>query len=138
MANTLTSLVSLPKPIDESQIFQDLENLQQAHNTVCDQLEKILCGVQSAAAVGVNAAAVDTGGRPTVLLQNLSAGCIATIFGQILGRPFTLIAQSVGSFGIAEAGVFSGIAGAWQPGTTDSITLVWDGTAFTELCRSNN
>lgn len=137
MANTTTTNAALQKPIVESQIFQDLVNLQAAHAANMDILEKAIGGFQTAATTGVNASVINTNGNRTVAMQLISAGSIATIIGQIKGMPFTLIFQSSGSIGMADVGIFklnSALAGA----VNTAITLVWDGTNFTEVCRSAN
>lgn len=137
MANTLTSLSSLPMPIYEAVSPNDLINLLSAHNSAMALLESRLAGIQTAATVGVNASVVDTGGRSLVLLQMLSSGCIATIIGAQIGRSFHLLFQSVGSIGLADAGVFN-LAGAFNATLSDVLTLVWDGTNYNEIARSLN
>ena len=137
MANTYTTNASLPKPIDEAQIFEDLENLQTEYVNAMDHLELIFTGVQTAAAAGANSSQINTGGKSVVYTQHLSTGSIATITGCISGKPFTLICQSNNSYQILDAGNYL-ISAAWAPDASDTITLVWDGTRFYELTRANN
>ena len=137
MANTTTSNVSLPKPIDESFLMQDIENWEDAHNNSMDILERCLAGIQTAAVTGVNATSVNTRGNRIVQLQVLSALCIATITGAIRGMPFTMIFQSVGSTGMVDAGAFV-LSAALNPAVNAAISFVWDGTNFIEIGRSAN
>ncbi len=137
MSNTTTSNASLPKPIDESFLMQDVENIQSAHNDSMDILERCLAGIQTAAVTGVNATSVNTRGNRIVQLQVLSALCIATITGAIPGMPFTMIFQSVGSTGMVDTGAFV-LSAALNPAVNAAISLVWDGTNFIEIGRSAN
>lgn len=137
MANTLSTNLSLQTPVIESITPQDRLNTQSAFSANMAILEKAIAGVQTAATVGVNASVVNTGGNRIVQLQMLSNGCIASITGMITGMPFTLIFQSVGSIGIADAGSFK-IAGAFNATLDDCLTLVWDGNNYYEVARSSN
>lgn len=137
MANTFTTNASLPKPIDEAQIFQDLENLQAAHNTAMDVLEAQFQGIGSVTVSAGNATVLSTAGRRIVYINAISAGSIATITGMLTNVPFTIIAQSGASFGIVDAGVFA-LSAALLFTADDTLTLVWDGTRYYELGRSVN
>jgi hypothetical protein len=137
MAYSTTTNAALRKPVDEGIGYSDLENLQVDHAANMDILEKAIAGFQTAATTGVNASVINTNGNRTVAMQLLSAGCIATITGQIKGMPFTLIFQSSGSIGMADAGIFK-LSAALAGAVNTSITLVWDGAAFIEVCRSAN
>jgi hypothetical protein len=137
MANTTTSNASLPKPIDESFLMQDVENLEDAHNNSMDILERCLAGIQTAAVTGVNASIINTRGNRIVQLQVTSAGCIASITGAIRGMPFTMLFQSVGSIGMSDVGGFI-LSAALTPAVNAAISFVWDGTNFIEIGRSAN
>lgn len=137
MANNLSTNLSLQKPIDESILVNDFENLQAANAASLDIIEKALAGVQSAATTGVNASVINTNGNRIVQCQLLSNGCISSITGMITGMPFTLVIQSSGSMGIADVGVFK-TAGVFVGAVNSTISLVWDGTHYQELGRSAN
>lgn len=139
MANTFTSLVSLPSPIVEGISPSDRINLQDAYRTAMSLIEEKFSGVQSAASAGVNSSIIDTGGRPLTFLQHLSFGSIATIVGCIVGKAFTLVVQSgaSGAYNIIDNANFN-LAGNFVPTTLDSITLVWDGSVYHEIARSVN
>lgn len=137
MGHTLSTNLGLQTRIPAAISPTDLIGLM-FDQSVCNPIiEAALAGVQSAATVGVNASVVATGGCRVVQLQLLSAGCIATITGQYTGVPFTLLFQSVGSIGLADAGVFK-LNGAFNATLDDTLTLVWDGNNFYEIGRSAN
>lgn len=137
MANTFTTNASLPKPIDESRIFEDFENLQAAHNTAMDIMEVQFQGIGSVTVSTGNATVLNTTGKRIVYINAHSAGSIATITGMLTNVPFTLIAQSGASFGIVDVGVFA-LASSLIFTPDDTLTLVWDGTRYYELGRSVN
>lgn len=137
MANTYTSHASLQMPIDESQIMQDMENLQAAYNATMDVIEAYTTGVQTAALAGANSSKIDIGHKPVCYTQHLSVGSITTIVGCIIGKPFTLICQSNNSYQMLDAGNYV-LSAAWAPDATDTITLVWDGTKYYEITRADN
>ena len=138
MANTFTAQASLPKPVDESQIMQDFENLQTACNNAMDILETMVAGSQTAADAGANASVINTGGKRIVFMQNLCAGSISTIIGAVQNVPFTMIWQSAvsGLNGIPDLGIFK-INTAFLPTLNSCITLMWDGTNFIEISRTS-
>ena len=137
MANTYTANASLPKPIDESQIMQDMENLQTAFNTAMDILEDTHYSAQSAALAGANSSIIASGGKSVVYLQHLSIGSFTTITGMVQGKPTTFIFQSIGSYNFVDTTNWV-LGGGFSPGLGDSITLIWDGIQYIEVCRSNN
>ena len=137
MVNTTTSNASLPKPVDESFLMQDMENIQSAHNDAMGIIERCFTGIQAASTTGVNASVVNTNGNRIVMLQVLSAGCISSIAGALKGMPFTMIFQSVGSIGMADTGAFV-LSSALNPAVNAALSLVWDGTNFIEIGRSAN
>lgn len=137
MANTLTTNLSLQIPVQENITPQDRINLQGAEAANAAILEKAIAGVQSAAVTGVNASVININGNKLVQLQLLSAGCIATIIGQVTGVPFILLFQSIGSMTIVDTGVFK-LSAAFTPTVDDTLTLVWDGNNFYEVTRSAN
>lgn len=137
MANNFTANASLPKPIDESNIMSDIENLQQAHNTAMDILETLAATAQTAALAGANSSIIASGGKSVVFLQHLSIGSFTTITGMVPGKLVTFIAQSIGSYNFVDTTNWV-LGGGFSPGLGDSITLVWDGIQYIEVCRSNN
>lgn len=134
MATTLTANATLPKPIDESQIMQDLENLQSAHNTAMDNLEKNIAGATAAL---VNQANVALDGNRVALLQYSTVMSITTISGCVANMPFTLVAQSGASAGLVDTGNFR-LNSSLIFTSDDTITLIWNGNVYYEVCRSVN
>jgi hypothetical protein len=137
MGSNLSTNLSLRTPITEGIDRNDSVTLLGDHATNMGILEKAVAGIQAAATTGVNASIINTNGNRTVLVQLLSAGSIASITGAIAGMPFSLVVQSTGSFGMLDTGVFK-LNGNFLPNTNAALTLVWDGTNFTELARSTN
>jgi hypothetical protein len=137
MANSTTTNLSLQKPVSENRLLEDFDNLKGAHSANMDILEKALCGVQSAATTGINASIINTNGNRIVLMQLLSEGCIASITGMKTGMPFTLIYQSSGSMGMADAAPFY-LTAALNGAVNTALTLVWDGSKYLEVGRSAN
>lgn len=137
MAETYSSLCSLPSPIRESISPADRINLEDAHATAMSRLEAFFAGVQGATAAGLNSSIIDAGNRPYVELQHLSIGSITTIVGMLLGRPTTFLIQSIGSYNFIDVGNFV-LAGNFVPTTLDSITLIWNGIQYVEVARSAN
>lgn len=137
MGFNLSANLSLQTPILSGIERNDAVDIggAQAVNTAI--LEKAIAGIQLAATVGVNASVVNTGGNRNVFYQGLSAGCISSITGAIIGVPFNLIFQSVGSIGIADVGVFK-LASNFNATLDDVLCLVWDGTNYYEITRSTN
>lgn len=138
MANTRTANASLPKPIDEAQIFQDVENLQTAFNNAMDILETLVGNSGNSVAVTTgNATILNTTGKRIVYINAVSAGSIATITGMVQDVPFHIIAQSGASFGIVDVGSFE-LSASLIFTAGDTLTLVWDGSRYYELDRSVN
>ena len=138
MANTRTANASLPKPIDEAQIFQDVENLQTAFNNAMNILETLVGNSGNSVAVTTgNATILNTTGKRIVYINAVSAGSIATITGMVQDVPFHIIAQSGASFGIVDVGSFE-LSASLIFTAGDTLTLVWDGSRYYELDRSVN
>lgn len=133
MANNLTTNATLPKPIDESRIMEDLENLQTAHNTAMDNVEKMCAG----AVTLDNPANVALAGNVVAFLNYATMMSITTISGCISNRPFTLICLSGASAGLVDVGNFK-LASSIILTQDDSIQLVWNGVTYWELGRSVN
>jgi hypothetical protein len=135
MANTLTTNMSLQKPIDEHIISNDFNNLQAAHSANMDILEAMLTGVTTFA--GTNASIINTSGARFTKIYACSAGSISTITGMVANVPFTLMIMSSGaSLALVDGGV-KALSANWIPSTIYSnLTLVWDGTNYIELART--
>lgn len=134
MAYSSTTNVGLRKPIDESILMADIENIQADLNSNMDLLESVLAG--SATVTGTNPSIVSTSGKRFVYLYACSAGSISTITGMLTNVPFTLIMNSSGaSLSLLDASPKL-LASAWTPSTVGgNITLVWDGTNYIEVAR---
>lgn len=137
MATNASANLGLQTIVVEGIGINDRINLNGAGVANCSILERSISGIQTAANAGLSASVINTGGAKIVQLQIGSAGSISSITGMFVGVPFVLLAQSVGSMGIADVDPFR-IAGAWIPTTQDTLTLVWDGTNFYEIGRSAN
>ncbi len=133
MATTLTTNATLPKPIDESRLMEDFENLQSAHNTAMDNLEKNLAG----AVTLDNLANVALAGNRVAFLNYATMMSITTISGCVQNLPFTLICLSGASAGLVDVGNFK-LASALLFTADDAIQLIWNGGVYYELGRSVN
>ena len=134
MANTLTTNLSLQKPIDEHNLVEDINLLQTAHVANMNLLESTLAG---SVAIGTNASIVATAGKRIVQLYACSAGSISTISGVLTNVPFTLVMMSSGaSLAYLDAASNALLSGDWIPDNAgDSLTLIWDGTNYIEIGR---
>lgn len=133
MANVYTSNASLPTVTKTYQIDQDYDNAFGAFNEAIAKLE----GQTGVVAIAVNSNTIDMKGRRVAALQMLSAGSIATIVNAIVGVPFTLLAQSTGSFGLCDVDPFR-LNANWFPTTQDTLMLIWTGAHYYEIARSAN
>lgn len=57
--------------------------------------------------------------------------------GAVTGQIYVLIGPATNQCEIADTGI-QVLSATWSPTTGDTLTLLFDGTNFTELCRANN
>jgi hypothetical protein len=57
--------------------------------------------------------------------------------GAITGQIYVLIGPASNQCELADTGIQK-LSAAWSPGPTDTLTLLFDGTNFIELCRADN
>ena len=84
-----------------------------------------------------NASLIDVSLNTAVNLYYSTYGSIATFINARNGHIFTLLAKQASFPVIVDGGAFL-LAGNWIPNSTgDNLTLIWDGTNFTEIGRVN-
>ena len=117
---------------DEAQQIQDDETVN------ADLVEAKFSGVTNCA---TNATRPNILGRTIAKIWTGTGNSrisIATIIGCITGKPFTLVRMSSNaSYWIGDAGNFI-LSASWYNGYGDTLTLIWDGTKYFEVTRSNN
>lgn len=57
--------------------------------------------------------------------------------GAITGQIYVIVGPATNACEIADTGI-QVLSATWSPGAGDTLTLMFDGTNFNELCRSNN
>lgn len=142
MAYTSTSNASLPKPTYQNVIHDDMDLLKAQYASSMDILDSILKGVTGVENIATDATVVNTNGKRIVRLYVTSLDAsIATIVGQKTYVPFTLVGAgsnaSTANHLIIDSALYL-LTANWNPGFSVgcNLTLVWDGSKFIELARS--
>jgi len=78
----------------------------------------------------------DLDGNRILKIASTSSCSIATITGCVAGMPFTILKTTTHASMSAIDGTYFKLAGNWNGGIDDNITLVWDGTTYFELSRA--
>ena len=138
MAYTSTTNLALQKTVEEGLWYNEAQQLQDNETANMDIIEAKFSGIANCA---TNATRPNISGKSVAKLWTglpPSVTTIATIVGCITGKPFTLIKMVTNaSIGIREVANFV-MAGNWTKGLYDTITFVWDGEKYWEVCRSDN
>ena len=143
MSYTGTTNISLAKAVVQNLIHEDINTLKSDEVLNMTLLDKVLSGSTD---IATNATIVNTAGNRFVNLNMITNLSIASITGYIKGCPFTLIqvapTTNASYIGLSTGATAFKLAKNWNPVDTtatvankQSITLVWDGTNFVELCR---
>ncbi len=140
MTQTYTSNVSLPKPVNQNVIHDDVDLIKYAYPKAMDILESLLTGTTTILANTSNSNIINVAGKRIVKLQVESiTGSLTSIAGAIPYFPFSIICisgASCGTQGMDDKAPFK-LTAKWFPNDIgNNITLVWDGTSFFELGRS--
>ena len=143
MGKTFTTNASLAKIVSTHIIHDDFNELKSITQTNANIIEAILSGTtsisQPVTTIATNATVINTAKARICRYACTSlASSLTTITGMTTGVPFTIMVVAAASFGnhtLCDVSPFL-LAGDWSPTTAGSnITLVWDGTNYTEIGR---